>query len=191
MLLQARLRPLLQLLQRPPRLCHPDHRHLQPPVPATSTPGRKYLLVRQIPRRPKKHQSIRFLNHFSLRLFQNLCVHSCPFVANLRRHIPATCFSTCPPNSNRIADSTLSAKSSCPRELNRSNSAADSTAAGTASSIAAATVHRPSPESDTRPGKRPQLRLLLQRRPSDPAANSRSPPRCHNSAISARSNSYW
>ncbi len=61
--------------------------------------------------------------------------------------------STWPPNSYRIADSTLSAKSDSPRELKRSYSAAVRTCAGTASSMAASMVHRPSPESDTRPEK--------------------------------------
>ena len=45
----------------------------------------------------------------------------------------------------------MSAKSSSPRELKRSYSAALRTGAGTDSSIAAAIVQRPSPESDTRP----------------------------------------
>ena len=46
-----------------------------------------------------------------------------------------------------------SAKSASPRELKRSYSAVVSTFAGTPSSTAASTVHRPSPESETRPAK--------------------------------------
>ena len=60
-------------------------------------------------------------------------------------------FSKWPPNWNRIADSSLSWKSASPRELNRSYSAVVSTGTGTASSMAALIVQRPSPESETRP----------------------------------------
>ena len=67
-------------------------------------------------------------------------------------YVPAG-FSTCPPNSKRIAESSLSANSASPRELKRSYSAAVSTGAGTPSSMAALIVQRPSPESDTRPAK--------------------------------------
>ena len=60
-------------------------------------------------------------------------------------------FSRWPPKPWRIAESTLFAKSPSPRDEKRSNSAVASTGAGTDSSIAASTVHRPSPESETRP----------------------------------------
>ena len=50
-----------------------------------------------------------------------------------------------------MADSSFSAKSASPREENRSYWAVVSTWAGTPTSTAAATVQRPSPESDTRP----------------------------------------
>src|SRR5207237_8004696 len=60
-------------------------------------------------------------------------------------------FSAWPPNSLRIADSTLLANSAAPRELKRSYRAVVSTCAGTPSSTAAATVQRPSPESETFP----------------------------------------
>src|SRR6185369_17710992 len=62
-------------------------------------------------------------------------------------------FSTWPPNSNRIAESRRSWNSASPRELKRSKSEAARTCAGTPSSIAASSVHRPSPESETRPVK--------------------------------------
>src|SRR4029077_18807603 len=62
-------------------------------------------------------------------------------------------FSSWPPNCLRIAESTLSAKSSRPREEKRSYSAVVSTGVGTPSSIAAIEVQRPSPESETRPEK--------------------------------------
>ena len=52
-------------------------------------------------------------------------------------------FSRCPPNSYRIADSSLSANSSSPRELNRSYKAAVSTGVGTP--FINACFHRPAP----------------------------------------------
>src|SRR5271169_5044902 len=52
-----------------------------------------------------------------------------------------------------MAERTRFAKSASPRELKRSYSAAVRTCAGTASSIAALIVQRPSPESETRPAK--------------------------------------
>jgi len=48
-----------------------------------------------------------------------------------------------------MADTTLSAMSERPRELNRWYSAADRTGTGTPSSMAAVIVQRPSPESLT------------------------------------------
>src|SRR4029453_11645477 len=52
-----------------------------------------------------------------------------------------------------MAESSLSAKSASPRELKRWYRAEERTGVGTASSMAARIVHRPSPESDTRPWK--------------------------------------
>ena len=80
----------------------------------------------------------------------------------LRSLLPA--FSRWPPNAKRIAESSLSAKSASPREVKRSNSAAVSTGAGTASSIAALIVQRPSPESETRPANFASSGSLDQRR---------------------------
>src|SRR3984957_8105059 len=60
-------------------------------------------------------------------------------------------YSACPPNYLRMADSALLAKSSRLREAKRDCSAVVRTGAGTPSSIAAMAVHRPSPESETRP----------------------------------------
>ena len=61
------------------------------------------------------------------------------------------CFSRWPPKACRMADRSLLANSASPRESKRSYRAADSTGAGTDSSIAACSVQRPSPESETRP----------------------------------------
>ena len=73
-------------------------------------------------------------------------------------------FSRWPPNSNRMADKMRLANSSLPREAKRSNSAELSTGTGTPSSIAAARVHRPSPESETYlPLEVRQVRTLEQR----------------------------
>src|ERR1041385_9406450 len=62
-------------------------------------------------------------------------------------------FSMCPPNWKRMAERILPAKSSSPREAKRWKSDAVSTGAGVVDSIAARTVQRPSPESETRPEK--------------------------------------
>ena len=59
------------------------------------------------------------------------------------------CGSLWPPKPSRIADRIFSAKVCSLRERKRANSAAVSTSAGTASSMAALTVQRPSPESST------------------------------------------
>src|SRR3546814_5415204 len=69
---------------------------------------------------------------------------------HLHRHSPADC-STWPPNPRRIADSSRSPKLCSSSERKRAKSAADRTYAGTASSTAAITVQRPSPESATWP----------------------------------------
>ena len=83
-------------------------------------------------------------------------------------------FSTCPPNWKRIADSNLSWKSASPREVKRSYSAVVSTGAGTASSIAALIVQRPSPESETRPANFARRDLRPGPPRSGPAATRRS-----------------
>src|SRR5580658_211060 len=104
----------------------------------------------------------------------------------------AAAFSTWPPNSKRIAESSLSAKSASPRELNRSYSAADNTWAGTPSSIAASMVQRPSPESDTRPAKCARsgdcINAAAERSSSQDATTL---PRRQSSAMSGRLRSYW
>src|ERR1700724_6382 len=58
-----------------------------------------------------------------------------------------------PPKPARIAERIFSAKVCSLRERKRANNAAVSTSAGTASSMAAFTVQRPSPESSTNPEK--------------------------------------
>ena len=78
------------------------------------------------------------------------------------------------------------------RESNRSYSEAAMTEAGTPSSTAASTVHRPSPESDTRPlnpsrsgdlAKAAAVRSISQELITEP--------RRHTSATSLTSISYW
>src|SRR5262249_25427503 len=102
------------------------------------------------------------------------------------------CFSRWPPNSKRMAERSLSAKSASPRELKRSNSAVVSTGTGTASSIAALIVQRPSPESDTRPAK-PCSAGSLTSAEADRSSSQEAMtlPRRQTSAISGRSKSYW
>src|SRR5262249_32879636 len=60
-------------------------------------------------------------------------------------------FSRWPPKALRIAERTRLPQAASPREAKRSKSEAASTGAGTPVSTAACTVHRPSPESLTRP----------------------------------------
>src|SRR5215469_10572943 len=59
--------------------------------------------------------------------------------------------SRCPPNFCRIAESIFSANVCSSRERKRTNTSAESTSTGTASSMAASIVQRPSPESWTYP----------------------------------------
>src|SRR5438445_2681122 len=77
-----------------------------------------------------------------------------------------------------MAERTLPANSAWPRELKRSYKDAVSTGAGTASSMAALIVHRPSPESDTRPRKPLSAGSLMSAarsvRPSHPRGSGRA-----------------
>jgi hypothetical protein len=83
-------------------------------------------------------------------------------------------FSRCPPNSNRMAERSLSWKSASPRELNRSYRAVVSTGTGTPSSMAALMVQRPSPESETLPANPVSAGPWPEQSPSDPATRRRS-----------------
>src|SRR5437867_977411 len=168
-LLEALPRTRPELLERPLRPRDPDDRHLEVPAPHHRLQGREDLLVDEVAARPEEDEP----------------------VGAGRAHVPDP-FSRWPPNSKRIADSRRSWKSASPLEAKRSKSAAASTCAGTASSMAASSVQRPSPESDTRPAKRASVGSLA----SAAAVRSRSHeattlPRRHTSAISARIRSYW
>src|SRR6478735_1782748 len=101
-------------------------------------------------------------------------------------------FSTWPPKPLRMADSTWFWKRSWPRDAKRSNNAAVSTWAGMPASLAACTVHRPSPESETLPPNSSSPGSAA----SAWAVRSSSHevmtlPRRHSSVTSARSKSYW
>ena len=90
------------------------------------------------------------------------------------------------------ADRILPVNSPLPRDSNRSYSEAAMTEAGTPSSTAASTVHRPSPESDTRPLKSARSGDLA----NASAVRSISQelitePRRHTSATSPTSMLYW
>ena len=91
-----------------------------------------------------------------------------------------------------MADSALSANSSRRREAKREYSAVVSTGAGTPSSIAAMAVHRPSPESETRPEN--SVRSGDSCNAIAVRSSSQEPmtlPRRHTSATSGMSMSYW
>src|SRR5206468_10328429 len=106
---------------------HSDHRHVGPGAADERLEGGEDLLVGQVAGGAEEDQRVR----------------ARPLVAHF--------FSACPPKPKRIAESTRFWKSASPREAKRSKSAAVSTWAGTPSSLAAAIVQRPSPESETRP----------------------------------------
>src|SRR4029453_2986057 len=128
-LLDAVVRSLAKVVGGPLRRRHADHGDAEVAALRHAVQRRKDLLVGKIAGRAEEDQRVRMLRGRA---------HHCPF-------------SAWPPNSLRIAESSLSAKSASPRELKRSNSDAVMMWAGTLSSIAAVTVQRPSPESDTRP----------------------------------------
>ena len=114
---------------------HADDGHLQLAAPHEVVERREQLALGQVAGRAEQDEGVgRRLLPIAASLIGTLSLRS-----------------TWPPKPARIADSTLSATSDRPRELNRWNSAADSTGTGTPSSIAAAIVQRPSPESLTRP----------------------------------------
>src|ERR1700758_1050531 len=101
-------------------------------------------------------------------------------------------FSACPPNSERMADRIFPVNAPASRDSNRSYREAAMTEAGTPSSTAASTVHRPSPESDTRPLKSDRSGDLA----NAAAVRSTSQelttePRRHTSATSPGSMVYW
>src|ERR1051325_3364188 len=158
--------PGAQLIHRPPRFRDADDRHVEMTAASHRLQGREDLLVGQVPGRTEEDERV-------------------------RRRGGHDFFSTWPPNSNRMAESRRSWNSASPRELKRSKSEAARTCAGTPSSIAASSVHRPSPESETRPEKRSSFGSCA----SAAAVRSRSHeattlPRRQTSAIYARSNSY-
>src|SRR4029450_13190350 len=117
-------RPIDQLLRRPRRAGDADDQAVDFASFYQRLKRRKDLLVREISAHPAADQSAGFRP-----------------LAHDR--------STCPPNPNLIADRTRFWKSSSPRDANRSNSAADKTWAGTASSFAACGVQRPATEACT------------------------------------------
>src|ERR1700730_3210782 len=74
-----------------------------------------------------------------------------PGFALLRDWVAQLFFSTWPPNWKRIAERIFDAKSDSPRDVKRSYSASVRTGDGAPDSMPAMMVHRPSPESETRP----------------------------------------
>src|SRR5207249_4799676 len=162
-------RPRPELLERPIRPGDADHRDVEPAASRHRMQRREDLLVDEVAAGAEEGERVRMGG----------------------AHVPCP-FSRWPPNSYRMADSSRSWNSASPREAKRSKSAAARTCAGTASSIAASSVQRPSPESDTRPAKRASVGSLA----SASAVRSRSHeantlPRSHTSAILAWIRSYW
>src|SRR5262249_26776288 len=159
------------LVERPPRLRDADDGHVEVTAPCHRLQGGEDLLVGEVAGRAEENEGVG---------------------ARGGRSLPHGVFSSRPPNSNRMAESGRPWNSASPRELKRSKSEAARTCAGTPSSIAASSVQRPSPESETRPVKRSRRGSLA----SAAAVRSSSQeattlPRRHTSATSARSRSYW
>src|SRR5260221_4483539 len=124
------------LVNAPGAPCNPNHWDVEVTVLGHRLQGREYLRIREIACDAKDDKCIRMA---------------------VRHDAPSPAFSSWPPNSKRIADNNLSAKSASPRELNRSKSAELSTCAGTDSSMAAVMGQRPSPESDNPPPDSPSF----------------------------------
>src|SRR5262249_40171800 len=121
------------LVESPPRLRHTDDGHVEVAAARHRLQGREDLLVGEVAGGAEEDEGVGARGGRTLR-------HGF--------------FSAWPPNSNRMAESKRSWNSASPRELKRSKSEAARTCAGTPSSIAASSVHRPSPESETLPVKR-------------------------------------
>ncbi len=114
-LLQTRLGAVLQIVERPIVLGDAHHGHVQMAALDHRLQRGKDLLVGQIARGSEEHQGV----GVDGALIVVLCVQrGSATVGQWLRcgYLPAG-FSTCPPNSNRMADSSLSAKSPSPREL--------------------------------------------------------------------------
>src|SRR5205823_8875516 len=170
-LLDAVMGALAQVVDTPARRRHADHGDAQVAPLRHRVERGEDLLVREVSGRPEEDKRVR------ARGFGGL--HHCPF-------------STCPPNSRRMAERSLSAKSASPRELNRSYSEVVMTWAGTLSSMAAITVQRPSPESDTRPANSASCGDLCNASAVRSSSHDATTlPRRHTSATSGMSRSYW
>src|SRR5262249_8956341 len=169
-LLDAVVTSLAEVVDGPLRRRRPDHRDREMTALGKGVERGKDLLVGEVARCAEEDQRVRVLGSG---------VHHCPF-------------SMWPPNSLRRAESSLSAKSASPRELNRSNSDAVMTCAGTLSSIAAMTVQRPSRRAE----RRPSTSATWGERWSASAVRSSSHdeitlPRRQTSATSGMFRSYW
>ena len=105
-LLDRLARPRLQLVEVPPGARDADHRHVEEPAFDHRLQGRIELLVGEIACRAEEDECVGcWFAHRGLAMSNVIC--------------PAG-FSWWPPNWWRIAESSLSAKSASPRELNRS-----------------------------------------------------------------------
>src|SRR4029079_2202491 len=159
--------PVHELVLGPARLGHPADGGVELAERHLLLEGGEDLLVREVAVRAEEDQRVR------------------------GRLAVAHFFSTWPPNPKRMAESTLFWNSSSPRDANRSKSDAVSTNAGTPSSLAAATVQRPSPESETLPPNFSRFGLPTKAcavRSSSQEATTL--PRRHTSVMSARLKSY-
>src|SRR6185369_15775696 len=123
--------PRAQSFERPAFPRDADDRDIEVAPPLDRLQGGEDLLIRQVPGRAEDDEGV-----------------AAGFVGCHDRPPEDSWW---PPNCRRSADSRRFEKSSSCRELNRWNSAVVSTGAGAELSMAASAVHRPSPESETRP----------------------------------------
>src|SRR5262249_54811604 len=101
-----------ELVQGPARLCDADDRHIERAAAHHALERREDLLVREVARGAEEHERVR-ANAAPSTL-------ASPIRANRGHRRLQPFFSTCPPNSKRIAERSLLAKSASPRESKRS-----------------------------------------------------------------------
>ena len=154
----------------PARLRHADHREVELPAPRHAPAAREDLLVGEVAGGAEEDQRVRARPRRSL-------------TSSPRGRRSRSAWRRAPGSGSR------------PRRGRRSarRATAVSTWAGTPSSLAAATVQRPSPESETLPPKLLEVGVC-RRGPGAVRSSSQEAttlPRRHSSVMSARSKSYW
>ena len=144
-LLEAVARPGLELVEVPAGLGHADHRHVEVAALHHRLQRREDLLVGQVAGGAEEHQRVGVgsVVHDRLRHVRRLLEVPAELEAHRREQL--------------VGEVRLAARAEALVERRREHGA------GTASSMAALIVQRPSPESDTRPANFDELGILEQR----------------------------